>query len=124
MKLLNEEDDGVSVWATEQENKIELYKVALQKFNTFFMDLKVQMENKERFKIDAAAEEKRRQALLLNVERFERKKQLEFQLQVEKLTRSQEEKSKAKLPKLEISKFDGTFVDLLRFWQQLGGRNR
>ena len=43
---------------------------------------------------------------------------MESQLEADKLKRAQVEKSKAKLPKLEISKFDGAFVDWLRFWQQ------
>ena len=119
MKLLNEDDeDAVSIWTTEQENKMELYEVEFQKFDNFFGDLKEQIENEEIFKSEAAAENQRRQTLLLDEERFERKKQLESQLEADKLKRAQVEKSKAKLPKLEISKFDGTFVDWLRFRQQ------
>ena len=49
MKLLNEDDDedAVSIWTTEQENKMELYEVELQKFDNFFGDLKEQIENEE-----------------------------------------------------------------------------
>ena len=104
MKLLNEDDeDAVSIWTTEQENKMELYEVELQKFDNFFRDLKKQIENEEIFKSEAAAENQRRQTLLLDEERFERKKQLESQLEADKLKRAQVEKSKAKLPKLEIT---------------------
>lgn len=54
----------------------------------------------------------------LEKERFERKKQLELELEAEKLKRAQEMQSKAKLPRLQITKFDGTFLDWTRFWEQ------
>ena len=75
-------------------------------------------ERDEKLKADDDTEVRRTRELRLDEERFEKKKEFELKLEAEKLKRTHDEKLKAKLPKLQISKFDGSFIDWLRFWQQ------
>ena len=44
-------------------------------------------------------------------------KMLELELEEKRINRQMEEQKKAKLPKLLISKFDGTVTDWVRFWE-------
>jgi hypothetical protein len=50
--------------------------------------------------------------------RFERLRRLKLEDEEKKMKRQEAHEQKEKLPKLEITKFDSTIIDWVRFWEQ------
>ena len=118
-KLLNDEDaNDVANWTKEKQKRLEVHDTALTKLEEFSRDAKFQADEDEKQRVSAAAEERRKSEFLLDQERFDGKKKFELELEEEKQRRTKDKSLGSKVPKLQITKFEGTFVDWLRFWQQ------
>ena len=122
--MLEEEEDmeKVNNWANELESKLLPYE-----------EMKTEMEASLEKLSSVKDEETQRQEEILIKQRLERKiaeevkieeaiqrKRLEYEkkLTKEQIKQERDKEIKIKLPKLEITKFNGTHLDWVQFWSQ------
>lgn len=110
VKIINDEEEAeIDNWNAEIEAK-------LAKGDNEFKRLDIWLDHRKQAKEKLGREEK----MKFELELHETKMKLETEHQA-KTTANQptvEEKARAKLPKLTISKFNGTYMDWSRFWSQ------
>ena len=113
-------DEVVDEWMNTTDEKLMRYHEVIDRMQSCLEDLQKKKEGETRKKEDEKQEDRfrRRMEEELGIE----KKKLEIQkkgyeMREEKIVR--EERSKiVKLPRLHITKFEGTHIDWFRFWNQ------
>ena len=108
------EEDEITEWSEDQEETLKHYEESLGLVESKLIEIEHEKEAQKHDKIEAREEAKR--VKLLQEE--ENRREIENQLEDRCLKRLRAEKQTAKLPKLEISKFKGTPLDWIRFWEQ------
>ena len=119
MKFENDESEtDIRNWSAEVEESIEPFKEVGN-------DLKEVVKNMKR--VESEKEEQIKQEQRINLEKEIEKVKFEEKINYEKrledmhsktISNSAQGTSKVKLPKLVITKFNGTFTDWMRFWNQ------
>ena len=115
--------EQVAQWTQGIKEQISKYEDT-SKIEKWIEDFKEQGREKERKKEEAIKEEKRKRQLDYEMKLEEAKQQMKIDLEKrsnvpkEKPQATSEQRIKVKLPKLEITKFQGTRLDWQRFWGQ------
>ena len=118
-KLTEEEDEEVlKQWTESQEKMMLTYDELLDDIDDFLKEKRLEEREQEMEREREVEREKRDRYRKEEEDRFERQRRFELELEEKKLRRLKEEQQKARLPKLQMSKFDGSVVDWVRFWEQ------
>ena len=111
-------EEEITEWSADQEETLELYEESLGLVENELNGIKHEEESRKLDEIEAREEQRRVRILREEEHRRERQREIENQLEDRRLERLKAEQQTAKLPKLEISKFKGTPLDWVRFWEQ------
>jgi hypothetical protein len=117
---LDEGEDTINVdeWTREENNKMQHCDNLMDDLDDYIKD----QQNKEWQEIsqrEYKLEEDRRQKRMEDEDvRFERLRRLKLEDEEKKMKRQEAHEQKEKLLKLEITKFDSTIIDWVRFWEQ------
>ena len=126
-KLAETSAEEVKTWTTEIQTSLEPFEDAITEIEQTIKDLKDTENKKKQQEADIAAtlarEEKYKEQLNFEKEKLEQ--QLYYEEQLEEKRKGshgqktdKEHKVNTKLPKLVITKYNGTHADWLRFWNQ------
>ncbi|XP_044185053.1 uncharacterized protein LOC122965145 [Acropora millepora] len=111
----NEEVTEIRSWSENLEAQIDKFEVSLKQVKCVAADIKLAEEKKRE-------EEKRKRIMDEEIELEKVKFQARAKLEKSAKTSLEDSDNSisvgAKLPKLEISRFQGTFLDWTRFWNQ------
>ena len=124
MIVEGEEPSKIREWSQETEDTVLQYERIIEELENNIKELHERATAEERQREQELEEEKRRRQfehdIKLEEAKLQMKREIEKKLEEEreKYQGSKDQKLKAKLPKLEITKFQGTHVDWLRFWSQ------
>ena len=116
----DEKVDEIGKWTDEFEGKLKPVKVSMSKLIDSINSDEMKVKNLQREE-EAAYNAQLRAAIRKEEEKGEevrrlRRKQFDLALEKNKLQLAEKQKSQTRLPKLEISKFQGTYLDWTRFW--------
>ena len=119
MKLNEDEDEeSATDWSMNASRKLQTYDDTLDDIEELLKEVKEEEANKERRKDREEEEDRRRRWRQEEENRIEKQRKFELDMEDKRMKRLTEETQKAKLPKLQISKFDGSVIDWVRFWEQ------
>ena len=110
----------VSGWGQQLEEKLDIYDQIKEDLEAVVEKFKI--ADKEKAKLEEVESEKNKlkkrieEELIIEEAKIKRREELEKN--VVQLAKTEEKEIKVKLPKLEITKFKGTHLDWLRFWNQ------
>ena len=116
----DEEEDEIDKWTDEFEGKLKPVKVSMSKLIDSIKSDEMKVKNLQREE-EAAYHAELRAAIRKEEEKSEevrrlRREEFDLALEKKKLQLAEKQKSQTRLPKLEISKFQGTYLDWTRFW--------
>ena len=126
-KLAETSAEEVKTWTTEIQTSLEPFEDAITEIEQTIKDLKDTENKKKQQEADIAAalarEEKYKEQLNFEKEKLEQQLYCEEQLEEKRKgshgqKTDKEHKVNTKLPKLVITKYNGTHADWLRFWNQ------
>ena len=112
------EDEEITEWSEDQEETLEHYEESLGLVESELIEIERENKAGKHDEIEAQEEEKRVRLLREEENQREKQREIENQLEDRCLERLRAEQQTAKLLKLEISKFKGTLLDWVRFWEQ------
>ena len=105
LKLIEGENPEATMeWTTTQEEKHQNWNNNIEKLDNRIKQLKKDEDQEKK------QEEEDRW--------IEKQRKFYMELEEQKLKQLEAQKMKAKLPKLQLAKFDGTITDWVRFWEQ------
>ena len=111
----NEDLAEIRSWSENLEAQIDKFEGTLKEVRYVAADIRSDEEKKHE-------EEKRKRTLDEEIElekvKFQAREKLEKSVKTSLEDSDNSSNSRAKLPKLEISKFQGTFLGWIRFWNQ------
>ena len=119
-----EGDDGEEIlkWSTDLEEKLSVFEKAIDNLGSKIkMFRSAALENKKKREEDEAAvirEKKFQEEMRFEKEKLEQKLKYEAKVEENRKCQIKEQSINAKLPKLQITRFNGTHTDWLRFWNQ------
>ena len=117
-KIVAEEDQqNIDAWSSELDQTINKHEEALENINGA-LD-KIYCEEEENKLYQQRREDKERAARMYEEQKQIEIMKLEIKKESEQKAAAKEKPSRAKLPKLEITKFKSTHIDWPRFWGQL-----
>ena len=121
LKIENgDQSDDVRKWSLEIEKQVAEYEQVTEDVKRTVKSLRDEALLEAKWEEEKVEEEKRKrrfeEELKLEEARMEIKREFEKKLEEDKSKSAKE--SGAKLPKLTITKFQGTHLDWLRFWNQ------
>ena len=117
---ITEGEDGQSTmeWTTEREKKHHEWDNVIEDLDQHINQLRKD-EDQQRKQEEIAIEEDRRSKRREEKDQWiEKQKQFHMELEEQKLKQLEAQQLKAKLPKLQLAKFDGTITDWVRFWEK------
>ena len=113
-------DEVVDEWMNITDEKMMRYHEVIDRMQSCLEDLQKKKEAETRKKEDEKQEERFRRRMEEELEIEKKKLEIQkkgYEMREEKIVR--EERSKiVKLPRLHITKFEGTHIDWFRFWNQ------
>ena len=114
----NKVEEEINKWARKQESRLEVYEHSLSELENKLT--KVEQEKAARKQQEIEAHEELKQLRILDEKDKQKayQRKLDEELKQQHLERLKTEQQTAKLLKLEITKFNGTCLDWLRFWEQ------
>ncbi|XP_068707690.1 uncharacterized protein [Montipora foliosa] len=119
-----EGDDGEEIlkWSTDLEEKLSVFEKAIDNLGSKIKTFRsAALENEKKREEDEAAvirEKKFQEEMRFEKEKLEQKLKYEARIEENRKCQIKEQSINAKLPKLQITRFNGTHTDWLRFWNQ------
>ena len=114
------EPNDVRKWSLEIEKRVAEYEEITQGVRKTVKNLREEASREAKLEEEKAGEEKRKRRHKEELKLEEVKMQIkrDFEKNMEEERKKSVKESGAKLPKLTITKFQGTYLDWLRFWSQ------
>ena len=115
-----EEPNDVRKWSLEIEKQVAEYGEITQGVRKTVKNLREEASREAKLEEEKAGKEKRKRRHKEELKLEEVKMQIkrDFEKNMEEERKKSVKESGAKLPKLTITKFQGTYLDWLRFWSQ------
>ena len=115
MKLIEgENEEETTAWTTTERKKHQDWDNKIDELENRIKQLQKEEDDK-RIKEEIAAEEQRRTKQREEEDKWiEKQRKFHMELEEKKLEQHKSQQLKAKLPKLQLSKFDGTITDWVR----------
>ncbi|XP_028404087.1 uncharacterized protein LOC114526759 [Dendronephthya gigantea] len=114
-----QEDEVIDEWTNENKGKLRVFEEVIEELNNKLLDdegKRKEIERREKIGQEAEARAQIRDEER-EIELAKREREEEFALSLEeKKLEAAEKRVKTKLPELQISKFQGTHLDWVRFW--------
>ena len=117
---LDESEDVIDGWTNKAKESLQPYENSIDKLDSKLSELDKEIKESERF--EQLEQEARIKAMLRSkdeeaeVARQVRQEKFELQLERKRLELAETKRVQTKLPDLQISKFEGTHLDWVRFW--------
>jgi hypothetical protein len=119
LKLMEGEDPtNVKGWSRQEEEKLLQCDDLMEDLDDFIRNQQKQGDQEATLRELQLEDDRRLRRLKEEDERLDRQRVFEMELEEKKMKRQQAQDQKAKLPKLQITRFDGTIIDWVRFWEQ------
>ena len=123
LKLEQEENmEEIEKWTSKHEAEVQEYDAPIEELQNRIMGLKQRESQERKAEVDQIEEERLQRRYneerKLETMKFEVIQILENKAEMSSERNARENPVKVKLPKLIISKFEGTNLDWLRFWSQ------
>ena len=123
LKLEQEENmEEIEKWTSKHEAEVQEYDAPIEELQNRIMEQKQRESQERKAEVDQLEEERLQQRYneerKLEIMKFEVRQTLEKKAEMSIERNVRENPVKVKLPKLIISKFEGTNLDWLRFWSQ------
>ena len=119
----SEEAEEVKAWSEDVEAKLVKFEQMVNSMEKITKEIKrKEMEEKKQAELKFTAQMKEKQfekELRVEEEKYENKIHLEKKLEKNLKGMTPNKAANTKLPKLVITKFDGTHIDWLRFWNRI-----
>ena len=117
-KISNDEDESaIDIWSEDLETKLAGYKTNIDEISAKITATKENIEEEKRQK--NLQEEESRLKRIYDEEKHREQMRSEIRQAQRKGDETTTTTTKAKLPKLVITKFKGTYLDWTRFWAQI-----
>ena len=114
----NIEEEVINEWSKEQESALEHFEHMLDELDNILTLTEQEKAARKQQEIDEREAEKRLRILDEKDKRKAYQRKLDEELELQRLERFKKEQQTAKLPKLTITSFKGTWLDWFRFWEQ------
>ena len=123
LKLEQEENmKEIKKWTSKHEAKVQEYDAPIEELQNRIMELKQRESQERKAEVDQLEEERLQQRYneerKLETMKFEVGQALEKKAEMSSERNARENSVKMKLPKLIISRSEGTNLDWLRFWSK------
>ena len=115
-----DEPDVIRKWSLEMENQLAKFEETTFKVKKMVMNLREESAREAKFEEEKLEEEKRKRRFEEELKLEEAKMEIkrEFEKKIDESRAKSLKDVGAKLPKLVITKFQGTHLDWQRFWSQ------
>ena len=115
-----EDDDEIDQWTNQAKGQLRTYEIAVGELSDKIHEKEEELTAKqynEKIKQEAEIRQQRRaEEEKAEQEKRERDEKFALALEEKKLEMAEKRRIQTKLPQLEISEFQGTYLDWVRFW--------
>ncbi|XP_028405809.1 uncharacterized protein LOC114528390 [Dendronephthya gigantea] len=115
-----QEDEVIDEWTNENKGKLRVFEEVIEELNNKLLDdegKRKEIERREKIRQEAEARAQiRDEEREIELAKREREEEFALSLEEKKLELAAAKRVKTKLPELQISKFQGTHLDWVRFW--------
>ena len=112
------EEPEITTWSREQEQTLKPNEQSLALVESTLDKIEPEREQRKQQEVEAWEHEKRLRIRKEEDQQRDKLRRIDAELENKRVVKRKAEQQAVKLPKLEISKFKGTPLDWIRFWEQ------